>query len=100
MNKKTKLLTGLACIAMAGGAWADAAPLRSLAASCAVCHGTHGIAPPGMQTLAGQSWDALLQKLRDFKTDTTPGTLMPQLAKGYSDDQLAQLAGYFSGLKP
>jgi cytochrome c553 len=35
----------------------------------------------------------------DFKTGKKPATIMHQLSKGYTDEQLEQLAGYFSALK-
>ena len=98
MNKKTDLIAGVALLAIS--LTAQAVSPRGLAAACSACHGSHGVAPAGMQTLAGQSREELQQKLRDFKTDSKAGTLMPQLAKGYSDAQLAQLAGYFASLKP
>lgn len=78
---------------------ADALQVRSMAASCANCHGTVGVAQPGMETLAGQTKDDLLKKMQDFKSGKKPATLMHQLSKGYSDEQLEQLASYFSVLK-
>lgn len=77
----------------------DALQVRSMAASCSACHGTSGIAPQGMETLAGSPKDDLLKKLLDFKTGKKPATLMHQLSKGFSDEQLEQLAGYFAALK-
>lgn len=77
----------------------DALQIRSLAASCAACHGTQGMAQSGMPSLAGMGKEALLQKMLAFKTGKQPdATLMPQIAKGYSDEQLAALAAYFSAL--
>jgi cytochrome c553 len=35
----------------------------------------------------------------DFKAGRLPATLMHQIAKGYTDEQIEQLAGYFAGLK-
>jgi cytochrome c553 len=35
----------------------------------------------------------------DFKSGKKPATIMHQLSKGYSDEQLEQLAGYFAALK-
>ena len=64
---------------------------RLLASNCANCHGTDGIAQPGMDTLAGQGKDVLLKKMLDFKTGAKPATIMHQLTKGYSDAQLEQL---------
>lgn len=79
---------------------ADALQVRSMAAACASCHGTQGVALDGMETLAGKSKDELLKKMLDFKSGKKPATLMHQLSKGYTDEQLEQLATYFSALKP
>ena len=62
--------------------------VRSWAAGCANCHGTNGVAQPGMESLAGASKDDLLKKMLDFKNGRKPATVMHQLAKGYSDEQL------------
>ena len=79
---------------------ARAQDARSLAATCTACHGTEGRSvggvPPG---LAGQDRNYLLQALKDFKADKRPATIMHQLAKGYTDEQLELLATYFSGMK-
>lgn len=92
----------LACVAigLAGfAAQAQDVQVRSLAASCAACHGTHGVAESGMESLAGKPKDDLLKKMLDFKTGKKPATIMHQLSKGYTDEQLDQLAGYFAALK-
>ena len=73
---------------------------QRLAANCAACHGTAGVAvshtlPP----LAGQPRDNLISSMQAFKSGTRPSTVMQQLAKGYTDEQIALIAGYFSGLK-
>ena len=52
-----------------------------------------------MDSLAGVNKDELYKKMIDFKTGKKPATLMHQMSKGYTDDQLAALAGYFSALK-
>ncbi|MFM1980571.1 MAG: Cytochrome subunit of sulfide dehydrogenase [Pseudomonadota bacterium] len=77
----------------------DPMQLRSWAGACANCHGTNGVAQPGMESLAGANKDELLKKMLDFKSGKKPATIMHQLAKGYSDEQLAALAGYFSAQK-
>lgn len=99
MKSWIHVLAGIALGAVAGGASADALQVRSLAASCAACHGTDGVSQPGMESLAGQSQDDLRRKLLDFKTGKAPATIMAELAKGYSDAQLEQLASYFSAQK-
>ena len=77
----------------------DALQVRSWAAACANCHGTMGKAEPGMESLAGKDKDELLQKMLDFKSGKKPATIMHQLSKGYTDEQLQQLAAYFASLK-
>lgn len=78
---------------------AGALQVRSLAASCANCHGTNGLSQPGMESLAGKPKDDLLKKMLDFKTGKKPATLMHQLSKGYTDEQLEQLAAHFAALQ-
>ncbi len=34
--------------------------------------------------------------MQDFKAGKRPGTLMPQLSRGYTNEQIAQLADWFS----
>lgn len=92
-------MPGAALAFLSLGASADALQVRSMAASCAGCHGTAGIAQPGMQSLAGQTKDELLKKMMDFKTGKRPATIMHQLSKGYSDQQIEELASYFAALK-
>ena len=86
----------LACTARAQSP--EALNLRSLAASCAQCHGTDGRAAAGsvVPSIAGMPRDHLATQLKAFKAGTRPATVMTQLAKGFTDAQLEQLADYFS----
>jgi cytochrome subunit of sulfide dehydrogenase len=78
---------------------ADPIHIRSLAATCAACHGTNGVAQPGMVSLAGKPKDDIQKKMLDYRSGALPATLMHQLAKGYSDEQIEQLASYFAAQK-
>lgn len=80
----------------------DALNLRSLAATCAACHGTDGraVGDGSVLALAGLPREVLATQLRAFKAGTRPSTIMTQLSKGFSEAQIDQLAGYFSALKP
>jgi cytochrome c553 len=79
----------------------DANYARSLAATCFACHGTDGRSVGGVPpSIAGQNKDYMLQVLKDFKTDKRPATVMHQQARGYTDEQLNLIAGYFAGMKP
>ena len=99
MIRMNKWLVAGALCAAAAAAQAEVNQLRVWAAACANCHGTMGKAEQGMESLAGKDKDELLQKMLDFKSGKKPATIMHQLTKGYSDEQLQQLAAYFSALK-
>jgi cytochrome c553 len=88
-----------ALLAAAASAQAEVNQVRVWAAACANCHGTMGKAETGMESLAGKDKDELLQKMLDFKSGKKPATIMHQLSKGYTDEQLQQLAAYFAALK-
>ena len=72
---------------------------RSVAATCAACHGTDGVSQGGTENLAGQSKGDIVRKVQEFKAGTKPGTIMPQLAKGYTDAQIELAAGWFARQK-
>lgn len=74
---------------------------RSLAATCAQCHGTAGRALAGAAVpgLAGLPAGYLVEQMKAFKNGGRLATVMPQIAKGYSDAQIEQLAAYFSAQK-
>jgi cytochrome c553 len=104
-----RLHAGLAAavlLALAAGnaaAQADQALyVRSLAATCANCHGTDGRAGAGATVpgLAGLSREHIVTQMQAFKAGTRPATVMHQIAKGYSDAQVAQLADWFAARKP
>ncbi|HYF18505.1 MAG TPA: c-type cytochrome [Ramlibacter sp.] len=73
----------------------------SLAATCANCHGTQGKAVDGSSvvSLAGMPRDYMVTTLKAFKDGSRPATIMHQLAKGYSDAQIEQIATYFAAQK-
>lgn len=75
---------------------ADAKKLyqSSLAATCANCHGTDGkgVVDGGMPLINGLTSEQMLAQLKAFKSGAREGTIMPQLAKGYSDEQLETIS--------
>ncbi|MGE4447897.1 MAG: cytochrome c [Azospira sp.] len=79
---------------------ADPYLARNLAATCANCHGTDGHAQPGaMDVLAGQDKGVLLQKLNGFRDGSRPATIMHQIAKGYTPEQLDLITTYLAAQK-
>jgi cytochrome c553 len=73
---------------------ADQLYKRGLAATCANCHGTDGkgVVDGGMPLINNLTSEQMLAKLQAYKSGALEGTIMPQLAKGYSDEQLTTIA--------
>ena len=74
---------------------------KSLAATCANCHGTNGKVVSGSPVvgLAGLPADYIASQMKAFKSGALPATVMHQLAKGFSDAQIDQMAAYFAAQK-
>ena len=72
---------------------------RNLAATCANCHGTTGQSVAPMPTIAGLSRDIIIGQMRDFRDGKRPATVMHQLSKGYTDEQIELIAGYLAAQK-
>lgn len=73
---------------------------RNLAATCANCHGTNGHAVGDMKPLAGMPADKLIAMIEDYKNGNQPATIMHQIAKGYTPEQIRLIAGYFAAQQP
>jgi len=75
--------------------------LRALAATCANCHGTDGRAVAGSGNASLQSLERayFLEQMTAFRDGKRPATVMHQLTKGYSQEQIEQLATYFAAQK-
>lgn len=78
----------------------DAHLARNLAATCANCHGTTGTALGDMKPLAGMPSEKLLALVADFKSGARPATVMHQISKGFTDEQMKLIAGYFAAQQP
>ena len=79
--------------------------VRTLAASCAACHGTQGNAmvkeggnasEENNPVLAGRTREDLLSKLLGFRDGTRKATIMHQHSRGLSLEEIDMLATHFS----
>ncbi len=80
-----------------GPAQAEMASGAVLTNTCFSCHGTDGKSAGDMPTIAGKSEDYIAQKLKAFKSGELEATVMDRIAKGFTDDEIAALAKFFSG---
>jgi len=69
---------------------------RSLASTCAACHGMDGKSVGGTAVLAGMDKTEFTNQMKSFKSGLRKVTVMHQLAKGYSDEEIEKMAAYFS----
>ena len=69
---------------------------RNLAATCVTCHGKGST---GTGTLDGMPKAQMMQTMKDFKSGARPATLMHQLSKGYTEQQVELIGEYFSKQK-
>jgi len=102
--KRMALLTTVAACpvsVLAQAPAADPAAFQAMlwATSCMACHGPDGRAEGTGMTIGGRPAQDLLVKLRNYKNGTLPATIMHHHVRGYSDDELARIAEYFSRLK-
>jgi sulfide dehydrogenase cytochrome subunit len=75
---------------------------RNLAATCANCHGTNGaVRGTDVKGLAGVPAANIVSLMAAYKAGSIPNTtIMHQIAKGYTDDQIKLIADYFAAQKP
>lgn len=80
----------------------DAAAGESKAITCAGCHGIDGIATsPTFPNLAGQNAPYIVAQLKAFKSgerDSAQSAIMAPQASGLSEQDMEDLAAYFSSL--
>lgn len=78
--------------------------IRTLAASCAACHGSNGNAVQSNisnnSVLAGMNKSYFIAQLMAFKNSERPATVMHRHAKGLQVEEINQLADFFSAQKP
>lgn len=99
-------ILAMATLSLAAGA-CGATPISAgarLAATCAACHGTDGATKNAtdfatLPALAGQPRENLVASLRAYKSGARAATIMTQIAKGYTDEQIELLATYFAAQK-
>ena len=96
---RLRLIFAAALVAIPISAPAQDSVGRSLAATCANCHGTDGRSVGGIEPLAGMDKSEMVRKLNEFRSGAKPATVMHQLAKGYTPQQIDLIAGYFAAQK-
>jgi cytochrome c553 len=75
----------------------DAAAGKAKSAICASCHGADGISlSPLWPNLAGQKEQYLIKQIKAFRDGTRQDPMMAPMVAALSDDDIANLAAYYS----
>jgi cytochrome c553 len=102
MKLAVNVLMGLSLLATSSQVLlaADKVAGEKKAAVCASCHGQKGIGNNAMYpNLAGQKPAYIVGQLKAFKTGTRKDPMMETTAKSLSDEDIKDIAAYFSGLE-
>jgi sulfide dehydrogenase cytochrome subunit len=95
--RKTRLALLASALLLAGGHAAAAPTASMLANTCAGCHGTDGASMgPATPSIAGLSETYFTDTMKAFKSGERHSTVMGRIAKGYSDEEIELMAGYFA----
>ncbi|WP_194478103.1 cytochrome c [Bradyrhizobium sp. CCBAU 53338] len=70
----------------------------TLAQRCAICHGPTGISRADSPNLAGQYASVIYKELLDFRAGARTNAIMSPFAVNLSDQDIADLAGYYAYL--
>ncbi|BCM25568.1 c-type cytochrome [Methyloradius palustris] len=73
--------------------------IRTLAASCAACHGTNGNSVGGMPVLAGLDPTRFVVQIQAFRSGERASSVMHHHAKGLTPEEIEQLSRYFAAQK-
>lgn len=85
--------------AMAGDGNIEAGKIKTVL--CAACHAKDGISINlNWPNLAGQKETYLIKQLKDFREGRRGGEVMPDYTQKLSDQDIEDLAAYYSSLKP
>lgn len=88
----------LLSLAFAASAQSGVSIAQSLAATCANCHGTNGRLPAQQEVpaLAGRSAEWIRQQVTAIRNYGRASTVMQQIVRGYSDEEIELIANYLA----
>jgi len=69
---------------------------RNLASTCTACHTRNGAGESAIMPLEGRAAADIARTMRAFRSGERAGTVMPQLARGYTDADIDAIAAWFA----
>lgn len=71
---------------------------RLLASQCFQCHTNTAGRSGGFESITGKNAAEIIKEMREMKAKAKPGDIMERHAKGYTDEQIRQIAAYLATL--
>lgn len=101
LNKKILTLLVVGGLSVSGSSWAGTPTALDLANTCAGCHGIDGSSVgPATPSLAGISTDYFTETMLNYQDpEGRASTIMARIAKGYTEEEIQLMAGYFAQQK-
>jgi sulfide dehydrogenase cytochrome subunit len=66
-----------------------------LSYTCAGCHGTDGVSPGSIPSIACKPADTIEKALKEYRDGKRFSTVMGRHVKGYTDQEIQLIAGFF-----
>lgn len=67
-----------------------------LSYTCAGCHGTGGISPGSIPSIAGKSAESIEKALKEYRDGSRFSTVMGRHVSNYTDEEIQLIAGFFA----
>lgn len=100
LKTKALMLSLAVASASAPAAAGDAALGEYLSATCVGCHQKSGHVVGGVPAIVGWPAEQFVAVMHDYKSGHRDNQVMRSIATPLSEEDIAALAAYFSGLKP
>ena len=83
------------CLALAAFR-ANATEAPPGASSCSGCHAASAAVETPVPRLAGMQAARIIEAMLAFRAGQRPGTIMPRIAKGFSEGEIAAIAAWYA----
>ena len=94
---KLAFLTSALALGLSSAVFAEGPTASMLANTCAGCHGTNGASVgPASPTIAAMEKESFVETMKAFQSGEMYSTIMGRIAKGYTEDEITAMAGYFA----
>src|SRR6185437_2595041 len=97
--KTSSAIVTAALMVLSSAAFAASPEPPGGAASCSPCHATNATIQTPMPNIYGRKPDEIVAAFKAFRSGQRPSTVMGRIAKGYTDDEVQQIADWLATQK-